>query len=82
MLEDTGIRRETVDYTKRYQLGNNERLSTIAAREYNDPGKWRFIAAANGIDDPDMLQAGDWIELPRLPLDERKALRIAEGRTL
>jgi len=81
-LEDTGIRRETVDYTKRYQLGNNERLSTIAAREYNDPGMWRFIAAANGIDDPGMLQAGDWIELPRLPLDERKALRIAEGRTL
>lgn len=81
-LEDTGIRRETVDYTKRYQLGTDERLAAIAAREYGDPGLWRFIAAANALDNPEDLRAGDWLEIPRLPLDARRSLHLAEGRDL
>lgn len=81
-LEDTGIRRETVDYTKRYQLGLNESLSTIAGREYDDPARWREIAMFNEIDDPSKLKPGTWLSLPRLPLDEYSMIQMAEGRVL
>lgn len=81
-LEDTGIRRETVDYTKRHQLLVNETLSSIAAREYDDPELWRPIAAYNGIDNPAKLIPGTWLAIPRLPLDEFSAIQLAEGRPL
>lgn len=40
-------------------------LDQIAAREYNDPGKWREIADANDVDDPLNLVVGDLLMIPR-----------------
>lgn len=39
-------------------------LLSLAWREYGDPGAWRSIAEANGIDDPARLPAGAELVLP------------------
>lgn len=40
-------------------------LAGIAADVYGDPGQWRVIADANGIDDPFVLPAGSKLTLPK-----------------
>ncbi len=40
-------------------------LDDIAARQYNDPGKWREIADANAIDDPLELAVGTILTIPK-----------------
>ena len=47
-------------------LREGETLSSLAAREYNDSSKWRVIADANNIDDPENVAAGTIVELPPL----------------
>jgi hypothetical protein len=59
-------RRESADHTKRLVVREGESISSIAAREYNDPGKWRVIAQANRIDDPENIKPGSMVELPPL----------------
>ena len=59
-------RRESADHTKRLALREGENLASLAAREYGDPSKWRVIAQANGIDDPENIAAGTLVELPPL----------------
>ncbi|MDR0320547.1 MAG: LysM peptidoglycan-binding domain-containing protein [Treponema sp.] len=59
-------RRESADHTKRLVVREGESISSIAAREYNDPGKWRVIAQANGIEDPENIKPGSLVELPPL----------------
>jgi hypothetical protein len=81
-LEDTRIRRETADYSKRHLVRQGETLASIAFLHYDDPGAWRPIAASNGIDDPRQLVVGMLLNVPRLPLDGVAALRLGEGRTL
>ncbi|MDF3290598.1 MULTISPECIES: CIS tube protein [Streptomyces] len=39
-------------------------LQSLAWREYGDPGAWRAIAEANGIDDPMVLSPGSELLLP------------------
>lgn len=39
-------------------------LASIAAAVYSDPGQWRVIASANGIEDPFALPAGSKLKLP------------------
>lgn len=56
--------RNSADHTKRMMVKEGETLASISAREYADPGKWREIADANGIDDPASCEAGTIIELP------------------
>jgi hypothetical protein len=43
---------------------SGDTLSTIASRQYNDPGAWRPIAEANNIDDPLELPAGSSLVIP------------------
>lgn len=62
----SNTRRESADHTKRMALREGETLSSISAREYNDPRKWRAIADANDIDDPENVSAGTVVELPPL----------------
>jgi hypothetical protein len=62
----SGTRRESSDHTKRLALRERETLASLAAREYHDPAKWRVIAEANGIDDPENIAAGTLVELPPL----------------
>jgi nucleoid-associated protein YgaU len=57
-------RRESADKTKRRVVVGREALWWIAAREYDDPKEWTRIAAANDLDDPRKIAAGDWLELP------------------
>jgi len=59
-------RRESADHTKRMVIREGEKISSIAAREYNDPGKWRVIAKANKIEDPENIKPGTIVELPPL----------------
>jgi hypothetical protein len=62
----SNTRRESADHTKRLALREGESLASLAAREYNDPAKWRFIAEANNIDDPENVRPGTLVELPPL----------------
>jgi nucleoid-associated protein YgaU len=66
-LEAKEVKRQTADYTKRYQVGQGETLSGIAAASYGDPALWRAIAVANGIDRPRPLTVGQDLILPNLP---------------
>lgn len=54
------------DWTKHRIVGDQDRLSLIAAIEYGDPAVWRSIADANDIDNPRLLQPGTDIRLPPL----------------
>ena len=58
--------RESADHTKRMVIREGETISSIAAREYRDPGKWRVIAKANNIEDPENIKPGTIVELPPL----------------
>ncbi len=62
----SNTRRESADHTKRMVIREGETISSIAAREYNDPGKWRVIAQANHIEDPENVKPGTIVELPPL----------------
>jgi hypothetical protein len=58
--------RESADHTKRMVIREGESISSLAAREYNDPAKWRVIADANHIEDPENIKPGTIVELPPL----------------
>lgn len=58
--------RHSSDHTKRLVLREGDTLSSISGREYEDPGKWREIADANGIDDPMSVKPGTVVRLPPL----------------
>lgn len=45
-------------------LISGESLATIATREYADPARWRDLAIANDIDDPQRVPPGAYIALP------------------
>jgi hypothetical protein len=62
----SNTRRESADHTKRMVIREGESLSSLAAREYNDPGKWRVIARTNRIEDPENIKPGTIVELPPL----------------
>lgn len=62
----SATRRESADHTKRLVIREGESISSLAAREYNDPGKWRAIALANQIEDPENIKPGTIVELPPL----------------
>jgi len=57
-------RRQSSDKTKRRVVIGREQLWSIAAREYDDAKEWVRIAAANDLDDPREIKAGDWLSLP------------------
>lgn len=54
------------DVAKVWVVKRGQTLATIAMREYGDPGKWRPIALANGIDNPMALDPGMVLILPAL----------------
>jgi hypothetical protein len=62
----SNTRRESADHTKRMVIREGESISSLAAREYHDPGKWRAIAQANNIEDPENIKPGTIVELPPL----------------
>jgi len=62
----SNTRRESADHSKRMVIREGENISSVAGREYNDPGKWRVIARANRIEDPENIKPGTIVELPPL----------------
>lgn len=54
------------DHTKMMVMREGDSLSAMSAREYNDAGKWREIADANGIEDPMNVKPGTVVKLPPL----------------
>lgn len=54
------------DRTKYRTVCEGTGLFLLAYREYGDPGLWRVIAEANGIDDPLDITAGQTLVLPPL----------------
>ena len=57
---------QSSDWTKFRVAAEGDRLSLIAAIEYDDPSLWRVIADANDIDNPRLIQPGQEIRLPPL----------------
>lgn len=47
-----------------YVVKRGDNLSKIAARELGDPNRWREIAAANRIRDPNVIQPGQRLVIP------------------
>jgi len=60
------IPRQSADRTKQRTVKQGDQLWQIAAEEYEDPGLWREIARANGIENPKRLEPGTVIKIPRL----------------
>lgn len=60
------IPRQSSDRTKQRVLKQGEQLWMLAAREYEDPGRWREIATANGIDNPRLVETGSKVIVPPL----------------
>jgi nucleoid-associated protein YgaU len=54
------------DRTKFVQVKQGQTLSGIAWQQYNDPGQWRPIADANGLDNPRLLTPGTVLMIPSL----------------
>jgi Contractile injection system tube protein len=67
LQEAKEVKRQTADYTRSVQVGEQQTLSDIAGVVYGDPTKWRPIAIANGILDARRLTTGAHLTVPRLP---------------
>jgi nucleoid-associated protein YgaU len=49
-----------------YTIQSGDNLSKISKKFYGSPNHYQKIAEANGIDDPNKIQAGQQINLPVL----------------
>lgn len=56
----------SADVEKRRVVRRGDTLSGIAVAEYNDPARWREIAAKNDIDNPRALVPGQVLVIPKL----------------
>jgi nucleoid-associated protein YgaU len=52
------------DRTHSHVIQSNDTLSGVAALFYRRPGDWRFVAEANGIEDPRRLTVGTFLTIP------------------
>ena len=52
------------DRTHSHVIQSNDTLSGVAALFYRRPGDWRFVAEANGIEDPRRLKVGTFLTIP------------------
>src|SRR5271154_2001868 len=57
---------QSADHRKNRVVRSGDRIDNIASEEYGDPGKWRPIAEANDLDEPDQLQPGHVLIIPAL----------------
>jgi nucleoid-associated protein YgaU len=73
LIESLLLNLMSADVPKTHVVRQGDRLSTIAAREYQDPALWREIATANDLDDPLNLTPGQALRIP--PLTHRRSSR-------
>ncbi|ALJ21609.1 LysM peptidoglycan-binding domain-containing protein [Microbacterium sp. No. 7] len=64
--------------SRTYTVQSGDTLSAIAQRFYNTPGLFGFIAAANGIADPNLISVGQVLTLP----DAGRVHPVVAGDTL
>jgi len=57
---------QSANYAKHYVVRPGDTLTSLAAREYEDPTNWRPIARENNIDDPLSIRAGQTLILPAI----------------
>lgn len=62
----TETKRLSADKTTVRRVTEGDTLPLLAAEEYDDPGKWRHIADANGIENPRDLRPGTELVVPPL----------------
>jgi nucleoid-associated protein YgaU len=55
---------ESSGSTRRRTVTAGDTLWSIAGEEYGDPGEWKRIASANGVEDPRSLQPGTRLTIP------------------
>lgn len=67
------VNRQTADFTKTHAVLQDETLSSIANRFYNNSLLWRPIAVANGIVDPRSIEIGQLLQIPSLPFTDRES---------
>jgi hypothetical protein len=58
---------QSPEHHRVHVLERDETLALVAWRHLDDPGQWRHIATANGIEDPRRLDAGRSLLVPPLP---------------
>ena len=58
--------RQSPDRTHVHVLARGEQLAALAAEHYRDPGAWRAIATANGLEDPRRLLPGTALTIPAI----------------
>jgi nucleoid-associated protein YgaU len=75
--ESKRLNLQSADVAKTYTLRRGDRLSGVAAREYNNARLWRPIAEANRIDNPRDLTPGMILVIP--PLRDEGALEVSGG---
>ncbi len=61
---------QTADFSKSYTVKQGDSLSGIAANHYEDATKWRPIALANAIVDPQAIAVGQKLQIPPLPFTD------------
>lgn len=64
------------DRTRTYVVRRGDTLSAIAGRLYDNPADWRFIADANGLQNPRRLVPGTVLDIPPI----RPGTSIARAR--
>jgi hypothetical protein len=57
---------QSADHHKQRVVKSGDRIDTIAAEEYGNPGLWRAIAEANDLEDPAILVPGQYLSVPPL----------------
>ena len=57
---------QSADHRKTRVIKSADRIDIIASEEYGDPEKWRPIAEANNLDDPEQLVPGHVLIIPAL----------------
>ena len=51
---------------EKYRVKSGDTLHTIAKAKYKDTNKWKAIATANGIDNPNLIPVGTKLIIPKL----------------
>lgn len=57
---------QSPDRTKERMLGAGDQLWMLAQEEYDDPGKWKVIAEANGILNPRKVESAVSLKVPSI----------------
>src|SRR5688572_6412060 len=64
------VPKQTADFSKEYIVLQDQTLSQIAGKLYENPQLWRPIAIFNHIADPRAIRAGQRLQIPSLPFSD------------